>query len=270
MRLTKKDQASSKDTVIVYWSVPNYIPAQESWSMLYSEPESVATEVRKDKSKDSGARSIHGCPAAKDTFTNLFTVKSQIDNTIEFSDELLRSVEKELQDAYNNSQRDGLALHTNSKVLLWAVRPSSFKDNANILLNMGWLFFADEPLTAEFTAPYYPATSPASNVRLSPGRFDIGQWFRPYHLDYHVPFTTKTLTFKKNDDLFYIKLHTEKKVVFKRFVMTVELENLHKEFVESPNRYSTFFAPLEEKYKIAKNTKMTEQVLHHIRKNCVE
>lgn len=257
----------NKDTITVYWSTPNYLPENESWSMLYEEPVSLLSELRKERSDAAnGANTIYGCPASNDTFTNLFLVKQAVDNVIMFDKNVLLDAEKEVS---KNPNSQGVYIPSNSGVNLWAARPSSYKNSVNLLCNQGWLFFAEEPLLAEFTAPYYPPISPGVNVRLSPGRFDIGQWFRPFHLDYHIPIDAKELNFRRGDPLFYIKLHTNKKVVFKRFVMNKELDNLHSEYVKSPSRYGSFI-PLVKKYEMAQKAKMTEQVLHQIKKNCVE
>jgi hypothetical protein len=149
------------------------------------------------------------------------------------------------------------------------LRPPSIEGTSNIVYNMSWLMFADEPLVAKFTAPYFPATSPAKDVILSAGEFDIGQWFRDFNLDYHVPYGTKELNFEENQPLFYVEFKTDKKIILKRFMLTNEIRNLASECAESRNRYGSFFS-LPQRYNMAKESKMSEQILSLIKQNTID
>lgn len=260
----KNDKKKQKDTVVVYWSSANYRADRESWSLLYSEPVSLASEIRKERNT-SGAR-YQMCTAAKDIFHNVFVFKSAIDDKVVISKEALEQAEQEL---ISRPQGVPIQIEEISKVGVSAARPTSFEGYSNVIYNMGWVLFADEPVVAKFTAPYYPPTAPTDDARLSAGKFDIGRWFRPFKLDYHIPTRDTELIFTDNKPMFFVELETDKKVVFKRFIMTAVIENLYLEMSESTLRYAAHM-PLARRYEMAKKSKIAEQVLHEIKKNTVE
>lgn len=254
----------NNDTITVYWSTPNFLPKNESWSMLYQEPVPLLSELRDERSPHLANRSsVFLCPAMTDLFTNLFVVRQSMENSVSFTKKDLSEIEEQTR------LGDGIPLSTDSKLNMWGIRTSSFNDHVNLQVNQGWIFYSETPLTAEFTAPYYPPTSPSEGARLSPGKFDVGQWFRPFQLDYHIPINTQILEFKENDPLFYVKFLTTKKVILKRFIFSAELENLQSEHVKAPLIHGAYW-PLKKRYELAKKVKMKEQILHYITKNCVE
>jgi hypothetical protein len=206
------------------------------------------------------------CTAAKGIFHNVFTFKCAMDDKVLISKQKLEEAENELP---NRPAGFHLEPDNNSKIGIMAARPTSFEGYSNIAYNMGWIFFADEPVVGKFTAPYYPPVAPTEDCRLSAGKFDIGSWFRPFKLDYHIPTKDTELVFTEDMPLFFVEFETDKKVIFKRFIMTDILENLYLEMSESTARYAAHM-PLVNRYKMAKNAKMAEQVLHEIKKNVVE
>jgi hypothetical protein len=111
--------------------------------------------------------------------------------------------------------------------------------------------------------------SPAEGVMLSTGQFNIGEWYRDYHLDYHIPFGTKELNFKENQSLFYLEVRTDKKVVFKRYNLTIELRKLADECVTSSVIYGSN-KPLLHRYNMFNKSLSPQRVLSYIKENIVE
>jgi hypothetical protein len=101
------------------------------------------------------------------------------------------------------------------------------------------------------------------------GQFDIGSWFRPFHIDYHIPVTATTFSVPSTSPLFYLELLTNKKVQFKRFIPSPVLNHLKHEVTKSPFRYAPF-KPLTDRYEMAKKAKLREQVMAEIQKSLVE
>jgi hypothetical protein len=246
------------EELVVYWSPANFTVTEESWNLLYLEPELVNNKLR--EMSTGYARSIKACPASKFYLNNLFSLK------IPFSDEITLPV-----DFLNLTHMDeGEAfLDTKSILAIKRVRPSSYVGYSNLSYNLGWLFFCEEPLVARLTPPTIPPTSPAEGAILSSGEFDVGQWFRPILIDYHIPLTTQSLSFKENDDIAYIKFETSKKVVLKRFLLKETLNNIMSESVFSPVRYGKF-KTLSERYEMARRTKVLNIISSEIKKNLVE
>jgi hypothetical protein len=134
---------------------------------------------------------------------------------------------------------------------------------------MSWLFFADQSVEARFTAPYFPPVTPAEGVMLSTGQFNIGEWYRDFSLDYHIPFGTKELIFEENQPLFYLEIRTDKKVIFKRYNLTPELRRIADECSTSSDIYESN-KPLLHRYNMFKRSSSPERVLSYIKENIVE
>jgi len=125
------------------------------------------------------------------------------------------------------------------------------------------------PLTARFTAPYLPTVSPSPGAILACGEFDIGQWFRPFNLDYHIPLDNTRFTVEEGQDLAYVKFDTTKKVLLKRFTFNKVLHHYAYEMSNTPNRYAEYI-PLSQRYQMSKNSKMNKLILKEKKNNFVE
>jgi hypothetical protein len=251
-----------KDYVTVYWAPAPFVQEESSWSLLYSEPVNMVSELLKVKSvenKPKNFQSMFGCPAYAEAMKNVFIVKNVLENTIDMS-KIVSSLQNPNYPVYFNNL---------GPLQIKVQREPSITNYTNINYNLGWLFFADEPLEAKFTAPYFPPETPGEGVMLSVGQFDIGSWYRDFNLDYHVPSKTKILTFKEDQPLFYVDFKTDKKIVLKRYKLTKELKNMSEEFVRSRERYGKF-SSLQHRYSMSKKSMMPQQILSEIRKNLVE
>jgi hypothetical protein len=168
--------------------------------MLYQEPVSLISDLNKIRknslNKDINSTKIFSCPAFVDTLKNVFVLKSNMELRFKLNDNIMQDSFPEYPWSFNDA----------GPLLLKAIRESSFDDYINIELNMGWLFFAEEPLVAKFTAPYFPAHEPTKGAMMSVGKFDIGSWYRDYNLDYHIPKTAEELLFIKNQPMFYLAI----------------------------------------------------------------
>jgi hypothetical protein len=248
----KKDN----DTITVYWAPSGFTEDNENWNFLYSNPVSALADLNAIRNKSSN--SIFSCPAYKQTMKNVFVFKNSLPEKIKLDEEVF--LPKVSIPFYHFNR---------SKILLSEVRESSFNQHVNLIYGMSWLFFADQPVEARFTAPYFPTVSPALGAMLATGQFDIGRWYRDYVLDYHIPFGTKELTFEENQPLFYLELMTDKKVIFKRYNLTRELKRIAEESSSSPSNYGLNRSLLD-KYNMFKRSSSPERVLSHIKQNLVE
>ncbi len=248
----KKDN----DTITVYWSPSPFNTDETSWNFLYSSPISVLSDL--NTIRDKSSKNMFSCPAYTQSMKNVFVFKSTFSEKIELDETFF--LPKEEYPYYHFGR---------STVLLNEQRPSSLNKYVNVIYNMGWLFFADQPVEARFTAPYYPTMSPAEGVMLSTGQFNIGEWYRDYHLDYHIPFGTKELNFEENQSLFYLEVRTDKKVVFKRYNLTIELRKLADECATSSVIYGSN-KPLLHRYNMFNKSLSPQRVLSYIKENIVE
>jgi hypothetical protein len=261
---------NSKEPLIIYWAPATYESDQESWSLLYSEPVSLYSQVNRMRSSNVGVDNVYSCPAFRANTDNIFVLKNVVENVVDLPKDFLQEANTTIENTPNfstNSIPFGQRLE--SRVFLNVLRKSSFEGYANVLYNMSWLFIAEEPVVARTTPPYYPHCSPAKGAMFSMGEFDIGQWFRSFQLDYHIPLSTDKMSFLEGDDLFYLHLDTDRPVIFKRFMHTTTIAKLHVECSEAGRRYGSF-RPLTERYAMAKKAKIKEQLISEIKKNLVE
>lgn len=249
------------DTITVYWSSPNYDPNQESWSMLYRTPVSLISSLKEIKSDISGG--MFSCPAIKDLCKNVFVFKANINDKHSLPIQYLLDVQN-VQPVNGNERvpTDGLVSFGRSRL-------SALSGYSNIVYNLAWMLFADEPVNARFTAPYLPPTVPAQGAILSQGRFDIGQWYRGFNLDYHIPLSTQLFEIKENDHLFYLHLETNKKVKFQQYFMSDKLKSLSLETINTPNNYGRLKS-LKDRYLIGNRSGYPKHILSEIKKNLIE
>lgn len=251
-----------KDTVTVYWTSPTYVLEGVETPLLYKDPESLFLAVRKQRSPQLTAPRMFACPASNDLMNKVYVVSSPIDDYLDIPEGILPIL-------CNVDGNDGAVIPAGGKLSLKHARQTSIEGYSNVVYGMAWCFFADEPLMAKFTAPYYPAVVPCDKALLSMGEFDIGLWYRPYNLDYHIPVTTTHMAFKKNDPLFFVEFDTDKEIVFKQFVETSELRAISDQLTNSPYT-SGAFKPLKKRYEDAKRALVPQHVLAEIKRNVVD
>lgn len=257
----KEINVNNEDVLTVYWAPGKFIPKYESWAHLYQEPVNFLADLNQKRNKESAKadhKGIFSCPSYIDTMKNVFVFKSNFDIEVKFP-----------HDMWDREYGKYPVELGTSPINATIQRANSIIDHADITVNMSWLMFASEPVNAVFTAPYFPSYSPVKGAMLSPGQFDIGLWYRDYNLDYHIPKGTPSLKFKENEPLFYVNIDTDKRVVFKRYEMTSALRNIADECAQGTNRYKAN-VPLLGKYKLAKQSKMSERILFHIKNNVIE
>jgi hypothetical protein len=262
--------SNNKEPLIIYWAPATYESTDESWSLLYPEPVSLYSQVNKLRDSKVGTDNVYACPAFKDLTNNVFVFKNPVENVVTFPEGFLKESIEEIENTPNFSTNSiPFGSRLKSRIFLNVLRKSSFEDHANVFYNFMWLFVAEESVIAKSTSPYYPHSSPAEGAMLSMGQFDIGQWFIPFQLDYHIPMSTEKMTFLEGDDLFYLHILTDRPVIFKRFMRTPTIAKLHLECGAAAARYGSFKS-LTERYQMAKKAKLKEQLMHEIKKNVVE
>jgi len=254
MRAKKRDISN---TVTVYWSPGRFSLEEESWNMLYSEPTPVINDVFENTYKDA---EIRKCPGTRAALKNVFTVKANHKENIHFPENYLERI--------NNISEKTFPLDIPSTLQIHKQRSSEYPNRVNLVYNMSWYFFASEPLEAKMTSPYYPPQTPTPGSAVFPGEFNIGLWYRPFNLEYSIPFNAKSFQIKPNDDLFYLEFKTDKKIVFQRYNNSKSLDSLAAEFTTAPQMFG-FGKTLAQRYDLAKRTKTADIVLGEIQKNIV-
>lgn len=242
--------------ITVYWAPSNFNIEDESWNFPYLDPVPVMNTLA---SKASSSDFI-SCPAFRDSIKNVYSFNSAFDEYTQLDPGLLEFLQKD--------QNLLIPIDTQLRIPLSRVRKNSLDNHVNVLYDMSWVMFADEPLTARFTAPYAPATAPAEGAILASGQFDIGKWFRSFTLEYFLPLNTEHFGYDKDESLFYVQFMTDRKIVFKRFMVNEKLASLEQEMIQSPRRYG-FGLTLKQRYEMFYKARMRSMILDEIQKNIV-
>jgi hypothetical protein len=248
------------DAVVVYWSPSAFSTDQESWSLLYPEPELV--KLKFQNISTGIANGMFACPAVKDNLQNTFAIKSAVDELIDLPVDYLKNT-------CNLSDREPMPSNNRQIIGLNKIRPTSLNGYSNLEYNLSYVFVANQPLKMEFVAPYLPAKSPSPNAILACGEWDIGKWFRPVNFDYHIPLDNNYFTISSGDELAYVKFATSAKVVLKRFIFNNKLQHLAQEMASSGLRYNNKKS-LAHKYAMAKNSKIMDLVLTEVQNNLIK
>jgi hypothetical protein len=144
-------------------------------------------------------------------------------------------------------------------------RKCSLDGYSDIEPTYSWLFFASEPVVARFTAPYLPTVSPADDSLLVCGEFDIGQWYRPFVLNYMVPKHVPYLTILKNNPLFFVEFKTDKNIIFKQYEVNDALNTYSNKCLRSPVEVGRSYT-LEPRYEWLNETITANAIINEIEK----
>ena len=213
----------SKQEVVVYWA------SYENKEDLYKEPINLYSSLKKKKEKRFKEQGFFSCPSFKDLTSNTYIFSSTSDNM------------------YKLDIPNGRLEFTDTSVEASSVRPPSIENCFLFKLSLSWIFFSEESLVMEITPAYFSETSHTEFGAIVPGAFDIGRWFRPINAEFQLWDGVDAFSLPKEEPIFYAKFNTNKKVVFKKFQMNEELENIKKEHIDSRIAMKPFLQ-LEERY----------------------
>lgn len=255
--------AKENDTITVYWA-PGQFTSDEpyTWNQFYSPPELLASSILQNRQKDPENRVIFACPAYAIGMKNLYQVRAVHDEHVKIPQIFFTDPPKTYPTKVNVE---------GSRLSFEIPRLASLEGHIDLTYNMSWLFFAEEPVTVRFTAPYFPPKAPAEGTILAMGEFDIGLWFRNFNLDYMVPTGTTNFDISMDDPLFYMQFLTDKKIVFKRYIHTGLTQKYAEEFAQTSNRRNKRYGVgFKDRYELTRKTEMAKLVLNEIKKNLVD
>ncbi len=249
---------SKEDTINVYWA-PAYDVVDfdtnkiKEWGMLYPDPKNLFNSLNEEKRNDSGTTSFFTCPATKNLFKKIYAFKNTLNSEYFY-------------DFSNNNK----TIQPTSREYLNVEQAHDYNINVGplIKINLNYIFFADKPLNASFTAPFFSNSEYLQYGTPVPGEFDIGQWFRPYNLELQMWRTSGKLKIKSGEDLFYTKFNTEKKIKLHRFYMNEKLESYMYHCMQYRDMFGQF-RPLAERYLSFKNARLRDSILKEINKNLI-
>ena len=148
------------------------------------------------------------CPAFTDELKNLYGVKSYLDYTLNFGKDDVTSSD------YGQEFFD-------KHFVIKSFKGNLFEFHENLF------FFTDEPsLEMSLLPPYLEDNNVVNNTIMVPGRIDIGKYFRGLTYAFHMKQNCNKVIFNRNEITYYIKFHTKKKLQFKQFLWTPEINQM--------------------------------------------
>jgi hypothetical protein len=102
------------------------------------------------------------------------------------------------------------------------------------------------------------------------GSFDIGQWCR--YMDIGIFFKEPdTVNININDVLYYLEFFTDKKIIFKKFYLTPEINSMVEACISvKDTKKFPIFTYFEELYLLFNQSKMKKRILKEIKNNILE
>lgn len=242
-------KVKDKDTVVVYYSTGTGTGTSD---FLYPLPKQLFSELIKIRSKKKNLSPFFQCPAMSESMKSTYFFDSPFNLTFPYD------------------FRDG----NKKETLVHGVKFISDRDDTLsvgpiVRLELQYYMFAEEPLEAIFTPPYFHKPKHQIHGSALPGQFDIGQWFRPYVTEFQMWNETGTFVLEKDEPLFYVRFNTDKKVILKRFEMTPKTYQYSKTVVSATDMFP-LGSRLIERYKSFKNVGLREKILKEIKANIID
>ena len=192
---------------------------------------------------------VNKCPAFRSEIKNLFSLPSPKDIDI---------------------------TRENGGFFSWRVMYGSHVDQSDLvhqrgdtcfcLQHQGLLFWCDEPMVMEYRHASFTETELSNKADTYFGSYDISQWIRPLDLCYKIKNDVKSLSIKRGDPLLFLKFHTEKTIVFKKFDATEEVRYLLYECAKTKQVDKTFFQSMANYYHLFKMRNFNKRVSAAIKK----
>jgi hypothetical protein len=200
------------------------------------------------KNKEAKDYEYIRCPSFQEQFHNTYGIKSIFDYNVKFQKNGITS-DKHDQNFYDEF-----------------VNPRNVKSKL-ASFNMSYVFLADNnDLEMEYLQPTMEDNSFNNSAILIPGKINIGKYVRPLDCAFHARDTRVEI--EENDIYAYVKFNTKKKIKFKRFFYTQELQDVMTGQRIAEYRKKTF-KPLDWFYKKQQAIKVKERTVKLIKKNLV-
>lgn len=174
------------------------------------------------------------CPAVKDYCDNTFILRNPIAYELRWED-----------NGFFSSMRDQEFFNENVKI---RSIPAGFFSYRYPL----YFFLSDEPLLMEQLPPFLHDVDLAKKVAFLPGVYDIGKHFRGLDTAMFARNKSEVISLKEGDPFCYIKFHTDKRIKFKRFMFTSEMNGLVNSILQL--RQTGKPKPMEFWYSLFKNS----------------
>jgi hypothetical protein len=223
------------------------------WSFLYPRPTNLFSDLTKERAIGEKTDSFLTCPAFSDITKKTIQYRSPMDASYE----------------YDFTDKENPIVNPISKSFIsFFPRDKSLAVSNTIFFELRYFMFADEPLEVFFTSPYFSQSKYTRYATIIPGRFDIGQWFRPYTFEVQ-PWSPKgEIHIEKDEPLFYAQFQTNRKIEIKRFEINEKIKLMASACVGEKNLFARQSMP--SRYNMFNRIGLKGKLLTEIKKNIIE
>lgn len=246
--------SKNKNPINVYWSTETLGEPDIDWTFLYPKPNTVFSELIKERQDVKDTESYFFCPAVSSKFKKTLIFKNSVNSFYEFGKNEEDFYIKETPDTFIHAQY---------------VRKPSIINKPTFAFNLCYSFFADDSLDVSFTPPYFHKPQYLQSGSIIPGEFNVGKWFRPYICEIQMWEETGNFSLNAGEPLFYAEFKTDRPINFYRFNYSDSLVKYQTANIRS----SSFFGPfqtLSKRYENFKQVGYKEKILTEIKKNLVD
>jgi hypothetical protein len=238
----------------IYWAnLADEGSVNANLTLLWEEPISLKKHIAKtyfDFFKDTASKHhLLKCPSIKEETKNTFVVLSPIDLTINW-------------DGVHTSTPD-YDQHFFDQMI--NIKPCLDGTESRLMsINLHLVFFAEKKCIASMLPAYLSDTEFPKSAILPAGQMDLNSWFRPFDVLFFRS-KNKSVIIKKGDPLYYIKLHTDENITFKRFAVNREITSILLQSV-SVRQYTNLYN-IENIYAIFNKSKIRNRIFKLIKQN---
>lgn len=224
------------------------------WSFLYPKPKLLFSSLLEDRNEAGGRDSFLSCPALSG-----FSKK-----TLEYYSPMSCSYKYD----FDTPDLDFYPITENHIATTTNIKPALNVGNS-VVIELKHYLFSDEPLNAFFTSPHFTKSRYTQYGSVIPGKFDIGQWFRPYNFEVQMWNRQGEFHLVEGEPIFYVHFETEKPIIFKHFNLNAKLALMSKACIDSSGLFGRN-QPLASRYRRFRNIGLREKILTEINNNLID
>jgi len=230
-------------SINIYWGC-----YEKEW-LRSKAPESVYKNFIKNI-KDKNTQ-LEICPSIKNYFNNTFSMSSIYDYNFK-----IKSENGEVfSNLYDQKFFDEHVLVRSSKDKLFS-------------FSQKYVFFTEEK-SLEMSAsifPYLENNNITKRCILIPGTLDIGKWFRIMDFAFYLKKEYDEFEILQNEIYQYVKFNTDKKIIFKQFIITEKIEKYLTDIIHAKEFRKIKTRSLNDYYSMLKHKKY---IIKEIKNNLI-
>ena len=253
---------NNKDPINLYWTPIIFPSDPEDWSFMYEKPKTLYSELLPYRLSpiNKNNKTVFACPAFSDKFQKSLVIKNPFYCSYNYS-----------YNPEHEHTHEEQTIQPTTPVYINAEYPRSQGLNfgPSISISLRHMFFADSSLKMTVSSPFFHEPKHTKYGTIFPGSFDVGQWFRPIHIELQMWKQSGELILEKDEPMYYLLFDTDRPIRLHRFVLDDQLLKYAHSTVGMGKLFSQNFS-LAERYKKFQAIGHREKILTKIKQNLIE